>query len=115
MLDTSSFDQDTVRSILSNARRRYLLYHFLENDYGNVTEIALQVAAWEGDTSIEDVPEDHYHRIKASLAHNHLPRLADHGVIEYDARSGDIVAREGFDDFRSAVEQSNLQEGMALS
>jgi len=100
MTHTSSFDQDTTHTILSSRRRRFLLYHFLENDHANLTEIALQIAAWEEDTSIKDVSEDLHQRVKIALVHNHLPRLADHGIIEYDTRSGDIVVRDGFAEFR---------------
>lgn len=91
--------------ILSNPRRRFLLYRFLENDRANLTEIALQIAAWEKGTSIEDVSENLHQRIEIVLVHNHLPRLADHGVIEYDRRSGDIVVRDGFEELRPVIDQ----------
>lgn len=100
MTQISSFDQDTAHTILSSRRRRFLLYHFLENDHANLTEIALQIAAWEEDTSIEDVSEDLHQQVKIALVHNHLPRLADHGLIEYDTRSGDIVVQDGFAELR---------------
>lgn len=114
MPTTRSFARETIHTLLSNRRRRYLLYHFLENDYGNVTEVALQIAAWEEDTSIADVSDELYQRIEISLAHNHLPRLADHDLIEYDARSGDIVVRDEYDHFRTVIEQKNLLEGTTL-
>jgi len=110
MTHPSPFDQRTVHTILSRSRRRFLLYHFLENDYANLTEVALQIAAWEDDSSIENVSENLHQRVKISLVHNHLPRLADHDIIEYDARSGAIVAKEGFEKLRPTIEQTQESE-----
>lgn len=90
---------------LSTARCRYVLYLLLENEYSNVTDLALQIAAWEEDRSVEEVSDGEHERVSLSLMHNHLPRLADYGFVEYDRRSGDIVRAAGFEAVDDAVEQ----------
>lgn len=41
------------------------------------------------------MPVDYQEDVHASLAHSHLPKLADEGLIEYDSRSGDIRCTDG--------------------
>ena len=101
---------DDVFGLLSESRRRYLLYHFLENDWANVENLSRRIAAWEGDTAVRAVDEDDREKVAVSLVHNHLPRLADHDVVEYDSRSGDVVTANGFEELRPFVEQAQAIE-----
>ncbi len=101
---------DAVYEILSESRRRYLLYYFLENDHANVESVSLQIAAWEQEKSIEDVTEAEKQRVTASLVHSHLPRLEDHGLVEHDSRTGDVIAGDGFAEIRETVRQARANE-----
>ncbi|MCU4743941.1 hypothetical protein OB955_17100 [Halobacteria archaeon AArc-m2/3/4] len=105
-----TLDLDTVQSLLGQSQRRYLLYHLMENDCGNVEELSLQIAAWEHDESVETVDEDAREQVVISLVHNHLPRLADYDVVEYDLRSGDIVLTDRFDELEPFVDQYKQAE-----
>ncbi|MGQ3413046.1 DUF7344 domain-containing protein [Natrinema sp. LN54] len=96
-------DLDTIYELLSESRRRYVLYYFLESQHANIEGLALQISAWEQDISIESVTEDEKEAVTLSLIHKHLPRLADHDLITYDQRSGDIVIGNDFDSVRSTV------------
>ncbi|WP_276255351.1 DUF7344 domain-containing protein [Halomontanus rarus] len=108
--ERGTLDLDTVQTLLGQSQRRYLLYHLMENDCGNVEELSLQIAAWEHDESVETVDEDARERVVISLVHNHLPRLADHDIVEYDLRSGDIVLTDGFEDLEPFVDQYKRAE-----
>ena len=101
---------DTIYSLLGKSRRRYLLYQLLDREHGNVEELSLQIAAWEAEDSMEAVDEEFRQRVYVSLVHNHLPRLADHGVVDYDLRSGDVVKRDGFADLEPILEQFRQTE-----
>lgn len=46
------------------------------------TDLALTVAARERDESLVDVPEETLLEVRTALHHEHLPRLADAGLIE---------------------------------
>jgi hypothetical protein len=46
----------------------------------------VQIAAWERDESVTSVDEAARRQVKISLHHNHLPRLEQHGVVEFDVR-----------------------------
>ncbi|MDG5760801.1 hypothetical protein QA600_15805 [Natronococcus sp. A-GB1] len=96
-------------SLLAESERRYLLYQLAETRRGNLEDVVSEIAAWERseDGSIDS--EDRQ-RVYVSLIHNHLPRLADYGIVDYDLRSGDIVLTEGFDDIRPLLEQFKQTE-----
>ena len=97
---------DTVFTLLAESRRRHLLYHFLENDWANVETLSRQITAWESNVQLREVDDDEREQVAVSLVHNHLPRLADHDVLEYDPRNGDVVTSSGFEEVRPFVEQA---------
>ena len=103
---------DDQHELLRDPRRRYALYYFLSNDYMNIDTLALQIAAWEEGETVGTVSETAQQSVKVALHHLHLPKLAEHDVVEYDVRSGDVVVAEGFDDVRAYVEQCRTREEM---
>ncbi|MFC6719352.1 hypothetical protein ACFQGT_03555 [Natrialbaceae archaeon GCM10025810] len=97
---------DAIHALLADARRRYVLYHFLKNQRGSAEELAPQIAAWERGVSVDEVDQSAVDRVSVALVHNHLPRLADHGIVDYDARSGDVVPAEAFERARPFIEHA---------
>lgn len=84
-------DSQTVLSLLADTDRQHIIVELLENGgRSNVGVLSQQLAARQRN----DADELELERAKLELHHNHLPRLADHGVIEYDQRTGDVVLRE---------------------
>lgn len=54
--------------------------------------LAARVAAELSDAAPGTVDEDHRRRVLLALHHNHLPKLADHGLLEYDPDAGIVTA-----------------------
>lgn len=106
---------DTIYTLLGERRRRYLLYLLEDDDYGNVEELALQIAAWEREEPITAVPEPARRSVHVSLVHTHLPMLADHAVVDYDLRSGDVVIDEAFGELKSLLDQFRETEQVSAS
>ncbi|WP_276282130.1 DUF7344 domain-containing protein [Halorussus caseinilyticus] len=85
---------DATLDLLSNRRRRYVLYYLREQG-GAVTldELAEQVATWEREVddhaspssppSVNDAPD--FERVLADLYHSQLPRLEDADAVTFDA------------------------------
>ncbi|MCU4742959.1 hypothetical protein OB955_18490 [Halobacteria archaeon AArc-m2/3/4] len=71
---------NTVFELLQAQRRRYAL-HYLSQKVGAVpiTELAEQIALWEGDPTYDRVE-----RICTGLHHRHLPKLVDTQIVRYD-------------------------------
>lgn len=67
---------------LSRRRRREVLYYLVEHELADLESVAGRIARRERGADPEAVRID--------LVHNHLPKLADRGLIEYDPRNGTI-------------------------
>ena len=88
--------------LLSSRRRRYALYHLdaASVDVFDLDELVDAVVEWERATDSGDDDGDdaaHRRRVAVSLHHEHLPKLADAGVVDYDARSRTVRFRDADD------------------
>jgi DNA-binding transcriptional ArsR family regulator len=83
--------KDTIFSMLSNQRRRYVLYH-LHRTSGTVPlrDLAEQIAAWENDVPIPELNYKQRKRVYTSLHQTHLPKLDEAGIVAYDRDRGTI-------------------------
>lgn len=88
-----SLTRDQIFHLLQNERRRLALTYLSERE-GEVEmrAIAEQVAAWEHDTTVAALDSDQRQRVYIPLYQNHLPKLDEEGVIEYNKSRG-IVER----------------------
>lgn len=87
--------KDLVYTILSNARRRYLLKTLLDAQGGlDVKTLVDEVTAREFD---ESYTYDQRKRIYVSLRQTHLPKLDEADVVDYDADRGRVQPGENFD------------------
>lgn len=83
--------EDDVYRLIGNSRRRAVINILLrENRPVTLSELARQTA--ELTTDREDVdPGDVYKSVYVSLQQNHLPKLHERGVVEYDADAGSVA------------------------
>jgi DNA-binding transcriptional ArsR family regulator len=87
-MSASTSDQmstDLVFEILSNPRRRMVLYYLRQ--YGGsatVQELAGEIAALENDSSVDELTKAQRKRVYVSLYQTHLPKLEETDIIEYD-------------------------------
>ena len=79
-----------VYRLLAAPRRRYLLWHLSRRGSTTVEEAGRRIAAWEAGVPPGDVARALRERVRISLVHAHLPRLADHDVVDYDRASGEV-------------------------
>ncbi|WP_136601619.1 DUF7344 domain-containing protein [Salinigranum halophilum] len=78
-------DRDEVFTLLSNYRRRSVLYAL----YRNGGELAFpvlvdKVASYETGTPPDDIDDDLSQSMYISLYQTHLPKLTSFGLVEYD-------------------------------
>lgn len=77
--------KDELFQILSNSRRRYIIYYLSEG--GNelsLKSLATKIAAVESDVSESDITSDERQRVYISLYQTHLPKLEEAGIVTYD-------------------------------
>ncbi|MFC6976849.1 hypothetical protein ACFQL1_22505 [Halomicroarcula sp. GCM10025709] len=88
---TSELSRDRIFDILSSPRRRYVL-HYLRTEQSPIqmTDLAEEVAAWENETTVEELSSQDRKRVYVSLYQTHIPKLAEAGLVTYDSDSGDV-------------------------
>jgi hypothetical protein len=84
---------DHVYEAMGNPRRRYVCYTLLEGGEWSLADLATRVAAWEADVPDRRVPDEHRRRLYIALYHNHVPKLAEGGIVAFDAE--DETVRPG--------------------
>lgn len=75
---------DVVFDALRNPRRQFALAYLRQQDRPvTLTELARRTTAWEAGEPPTEIAEDRVDRVRVSLHHSHLPKLADLGLVEY--------------------------------
>lgn len=96
---TSGVSHDQGFDLLSNHRRRYVLYYLHESDQrAELGELAEVVAAWENEVRLSEVSSADRKRVYTSLQQVHLPRMDDLEVVEFDDREGTVRLGPAVDD-----------------
>ncbi|MEY7850996.1 hypothetical protein AB7C87_17550 [Natrarchaeobius sp. A-rgal3] len=92
--DESTVPKDELFHLLQNERRRLVL-RYLRGTEGPVRmrDVAEQVAAWEHDTTVEELTSKQRQRVYIPLYQSHLTKLDKAGVIGYQQDRG-IVERK---------------------
>lgn len=99
---------DGLFKLLSNQRRRYVLYYLWKTDgSANLGEAAEQIAAWELGTSIREVPADKRKSVYTSLQQFHLTKMDEKNVIDFEKRDGTIELDCAADSVRTCLESIN--------
>ena len=101
---------DTVFDLLRVSRRRYILYYLydIESKVVDVDEAIDAVCAYEArGTGRDGFPPRE--EVLIDLHHDHIPRLDDAGIIEYDRRQGTIRFR-GSDSLEEWLEHARHLE-----
>lgn len=98
----TDLSKDELFRILSNSRRRYIIYYLHEEgDEMSLKELAARIAAVENGTAVEDVTDEERQRVYISLYQTHLPKLEEAGIVSYDDEERMVeltprTAEEGF-------------------
>jgi len=112
---SGSIDRETVFTILSNRRRRYVL-HFLKgrDEPAELRELSQHVAAWENGCRPDRVTSKERKRVYAALHQSHLPKMDRSGVVRYDPDRGTIELTDAIADldvYLELVPRSELDWG----
>lgn len=100
--DSESLTPDEVFEILSNHRRRMVLYFLREHgNTADLNELAEGIAAIENGLEVSELTRQQRKRVYVSLYQTHLPKMAESGVIEYDKDAGKV----GLTDRTTAIDE----------
>ena len=98
-----TLERETVYSLLADRVREYLLCHLTAVDRTTVSDAADRIAAWCREAG-DDVAAHGRQAIAVQLVHNHLPRLVQHDVVDYDRANDEIALGRNFEDLEPFVE-----------
>ncbi|UTF53548.1 DUF7344 domain-containing protein [Natronosalvus rutilus] len=105
---------EAVFEALSDARRRYVLSLLLTRPRVGVEELCDEVVGWERAGADGAVVRDSM--ITVSLVHNHLPKLDDLGLVDYDAENGCVAQADVDLETRRIVERAiELDESVPVA
>lgn len=101
---------DTILELLASPRRRTLLYNLKTQPPGEIPLERLVEEVHDIDRSLPARDESPRDRIRIELAHTHLPRLREAGIIRYDADAETVhyTANQGLESFLRYVETVEL-------
>lgn len=89
--DADELTPNRVFDILSNHRRRMVLYYLRRNSGPvGVQELAAEVASIENEIPVDELTDQQRKRVYVSLYQTHLLKMAEMGIIEYDKEGGSV-------------------------
>lgn len=115
-VDSTHPPREVMFDLLGNARRRRVLRHLLNDSTITLTNLSARIAAWENDTTVDDVTSRQRKQVYSSLYQTHIPRLSDRGLVEYDADervvelTGDPAYLRRFLDVKAPQQGSGLRQ-----
>ena len=84
---------DACLTLVADRHRRRLLEHLQHNGNGEVRIDDLVDQLYQAEQAAADDRQVSRDQLAIQLNHSHLPKLADHGVIEHDHERGTIAYR----------------------
>ncbi|WP_263018494.1 DUF7344 domain-containing protein [Natronobiforma cellulositropha] len=92
---TEPLSKGDIFEVLRNQRRRYVLQYLKQDDSAvELGDLAQQVAAWEYETTLEEVTPEQRKRVYTTLQQTHLPKMDQSGILVFDADRGLIEATD---------------------
>ena len=80
---------DTLLRLVTDRRRRQAIHHLRHEPNGKTTIDGLVDRLHNGGLDADDQPTDR-EQLAIQLYHTHLPKLVDHGVVEFEPKNGAI-------------------------
>ncbi len=105
--EDQELDKNTLFTLLSNNRRRYIMEYMLENrdhkESFKTGELAEHVAAIENDKSPEQITSGEREKVYVGLYQGHLDTLDKIDLVEYNKDRGLVEPGEHFDEVKWAL------------
>lgn len=93
--ETGVVESGAIFDALSRRRRRYCCYCLSAVADGETTVDAPAAEVVRTETGVDgsDPSDDDYDRVRSSLHHRHLPKLADAGIVVYEPADRTVTYR----------------------
>lgn len=108
--DSVDLERETVYSLLADRVREQLLGYLTVVGRTTISDAAERIAEWQRETIATSL-EDRQQTVTIELIHNHLPRLSQHDVVEYDRSSEAILPGSNFEAVEPYVSDLDIPVG----
>lgn len=102
-------DEDVLRA-LGSREQRYTLYHLLDHERVTLSELADVLAGWLATTESRVTTSADRSALRIALYHNHLPQLANAGLVDFDATASVVDRSPQSTAERELIEAAYLSE-----
>lgn len=109
--DATLSDDDRFYLLQSSRRREAIEYLLAADETVRISTLARRVAAIEHGTSTAEVTSEQYQRIYVPLYQLHLPKLDEHGVVEYRKERGLVDPTPKLEVFRPYLDADGENDG----
>jgi hypothetical protein len=110
-MSTDDLSDDELFEVLGSRRRRLLLSALADSDDGvPIRELSRTIVAREDGVGRDD-PDGDTASVCASLRRTHVPLLAEHDIVEYDADGRVVSAGERADAVLPALREAESEGG----
>lgn len=110
--DEPELSQDVIFDVLSSSRRRYVLYYLSQHEEPvELPSLAEEVAAWETESTVEELSSQERKRVYVSLYQTHIPKLQEVGLVDYDQDSGEVSLTEESDQIQGFLREPASTRG----
>ncbi|GAA0248478.1 hypothetical protein ACFFQF_07010 [Haladaptatus pallidirubidus] len=107
--DEVNLSFETLFDVLGSSRRRFVLSNLSESPTPvRIDDLAECIAAAEEGRATTDVTPEMMNEIEILLYHVHLPKMADVGLVTYDASAGIVEPGEAIDGAHQYLELAEL-------
>ena len=96
--DGETLGRDMSFHLLESQRRRWAIRYLNHERSAELADLAEQVAAWENETTVDQITSEQRRRAYTSLQQVHLPKLHDSGVVDFDVDRGTVKATDRVED-----------------
>lgn len=102
--------EDQLYQVLTSNHRQRILYYLLEEQNSTVENLATVLSGWEATrTGTMQTPADRS-ELLVQLIHNHLPQLADMGLVDYEPHTGSVQIEPLHPQVADIIRQSGRAE-----
>jgi hypothetical protein len=114
--DEPELSQDVIFDVLSSSRRRYVLYYLSQHEEPvELPSLAEEVAAWETESTVEELSSQERKRVYVSLYQTHIPKLQEVGLVDYDQDSGQVSLTDESDQIQGFLREPASARGRLAS
>lgn len=111
-VEETTISPSVLFGILADIRPRRVLYYLTAHDGTvQIDDLVIAIATRENDTTAELLTTEMKNRVRSNLYHAELPKLSDHGFVDYDPEAETVTPTAQSEELTPYLELAKRLEG----